>query len=74
MSLIKQNKQTNKKRQPHIIQVNKTQERPFGCRSSFHTQSKESIYHKIGFYIVLLLFKYYIHVEKVIFYAKKSMV
>lgn len=56
MSLNKQNKQTNKKRQPHMIQVNKTQERPFGCRSSFHKQG--SIYHKIGFYIVLLLFKF----------------
>jgi hypothetical protein len=61
MDVIKQTKQTNKqeplkKRQPHIIQVNKTQERPFGCRSSFHSQG--SIYHKIGFYIVLLLFKF----------------
>ena len=56
MSLNKQNKQTNKKRQPHIIQVNKAQERPFGCRSSFHGQG--SIYYNIGFYIVLLMFKF----------------
>lgn len=50
MSLNKQNKQTNKKRQPHMIQVNKTQERPFGCHSSFHGQG--SIYHNIGYNIV----------------------
>jgi DNA-directed RNA polymerase subunit E'/Rpb7 len=54
--LNKQNKQTNKKRQPHIIQVNKAQERPFGCRSSFHGQG--SIYHNIGFYIVFFSFPF----------------
>ena len=57
MDVIKQTKQTNKQEETTTYNTSKqTQERPFGCRSSFHGQG--SIYHNIGFYIVLLLFKF----------------